>query len=421
MKIDRRTFLQTAGAATAAAALPSVGHSATGSAPCRLILVNVGGGWDISYALDPKPGVATVDSPEGEIRDFSGLPIFTHESRPNVTAFFEEWAPRTSLIHGLGMRSISHITCAQKLFTGKSSSASPDAGAIVAHEMAGELPLPYLVLGSVAFAGHLGVSTGRVGTINQISALLPPGEVFPDIAQFRHERFEPNAEDEAPIRKFIDGRTEREAATRGARGYNKKRIDDFRASLLKSDAIRSRAGGFGDLSFAFSLSEQADFAVQALSEDLCWTVGLDTLEDWDTHGNNEEQNDLHEGLFEGLAHLAQKLESTAGSGGNTLLDETLVVVMSEMSRTPLLNAGGGKDHWPTTSLMMFGGPVAGGQVFGATNDLVEPELIDIGSGALDGNGTMLEPGHVIAGIIEQAGVDPSLYIEGMESFRAPFV
>ena len=418
--LNRRSFLHATAAATAATALPSITRSAEPGSACRLILVSAGGGWDISYALDPKPGVSTVDSPDGEIEDFDGLPIFTHASRPNVTSFFQEYAARSCLVHGIGMRSISHITCGQKIYTGHSSSTAPDAAAIVGHELGGELPLPYLVLGGVAFSGSLGVSTGRVGAINQINALLPPGDFFPDLPQYEHERYEPTASDEELIREFLQRRTEREAATRGARGYNAKRVDDFRQSLLKADAIRNQSGAFGDFSFAFSLQDQADFAVRALSEDLSWTVGLDTRLDWDTHAFNEQQGPLHEELFAGLTYLAEQLEATAGQSGSSLLDETLVVVMSEMSRTPLLNAAGGKDHWPTTSMLMFGGPVSGGTVLGASNDLVAAELVDIGSGTLDPDGVLLEPRHLIAGIVDATGADPSNYSMS-DPFRAPFV
>jgi len=418
--MKRRSFLHATAAATAATVLPGTTRSAEGDTPCRVILVNAGGGWDISYALDPKPGLSTVDSPVGEIVDFDGLPIFAHETRPNVTSFFESFASRSCLLHGIGMRSISHITCGQKIYTGRSSANAPDAAAIVGHELGRELPLPYLVLGGVAFSGSLGVSTGRVGSINQINALLPPGDFFPDAPGFEHERYEATSSEEGLIQQFLDRRAEREAATRGATGYNARRVSDFRVSLLKSDAIRNQSGAFGEFAFAFTLQDQADFAVRALSEDLSWTIGLDSRLDWDTHGYNDIQGPLHEELFAGLSYLAERLESTPGSAGNTLLDETLVVVMSEMSRTPLLNASGGKDHWPTTSMLMFGGPARGGHVIGASNDLVESELIDIDSGELDPNGVLLEPRHILSGIVDASGADATDY-STTEPFRAPFI
>lgn len=50
-----------------------------------------------------------------------------------------------------------------------------------------------------------------------------------------------------------------------------------------------------------------------------------------------------------------------------LLDETLVVVAGEMGRTPRLNRHGGRDHWSRAwSILLAGGGVSGGTVWGAT-------------------------------------------------------
>src|SRR5262249_32251030 len=50
-----------------------------------------------------------------------------------------------------------------------------------------------------------------------------------------------------------------------------------------------------------------------------------------------------------------------------LLDSTLVWVNSEFGRTPRINRGGGRDHWPWAySLVLAGGGIAGGVCPGAT-------------------------------------------------------
>jgi hypothetical protein len=55
-----------------------------------------------------------------------------------------------------------------------------------------------------------------------------------------------------------------------------------------------------------------------------------------------------------------------------LLDDTLVVAMGEFGRTPKLNTGGGRDHWPRVfSAVVAGGPVRGGQVIGASDPVGE--------------------------------------------------
>ena len=55
-----------------------------------------------------------------------------------------------------------------------------------------------------------------------------------------------------------------------------------------------------------------------------------------------------------------------------MLDETLVVAMGEFGRTPKLNTGGGRDHWPRVfSVVLAGGGVRGGQVIGSSDRIGE--------------------------------------------------
>jgi uncharacterized protein (DUF1501 family) len=51
-----------------------------------------------------------------------------------------------------------------------------------------------------------------------------------------------------------------------------------------------------------------------------------------------------------------------------ILQRTLVVVMGEFGRSPKVNPGAGRDHWNFCyGLMMAGGGVKGGHVFGASD------------------------------------------------------
>lgn len=86
---------------------------------------------------------------------------------------------------------------------------------------------------------------------------------------------------------------------------------------------------------------------------------------WDTHGRNFEElkNRLMPSADRPIAAL---FEDLAASG---MLDDTLVIWNSEFGRTPNVNGSGGRDHWgPCNSVVMAGGGVPGGQVFGATDE-----------------------------------------------------
>jgi uncharacterized protein (DUF1501 family) len=59
------------------------------------------------------------------------------------------------------------------------------------------------------------------------------------------------------------------------------------------------------------------------------------------------------------------LEDLRASG---LLDETLVVWMSELGRTPRINKDAGRDHWSfCDSVMLAGAGIRGGQVYGSSD------------------------------------------------------
>jgi uncharacterized protein (DUF1501 family) len=51
-----------------------------------------------------------------------------------------------------------------------------------------------------------------------------------------------------------------------------------------------------------------------------------------------------------------------------LLDETLVLCMGEFGRTPKVSGNAGRDHWGfCQSVLMAGGGVRGGQVYGSSD------------------------------------------------------
>lgn len=96
-----------------------------------------------------------------------------------------------------------------------------------------------------------------------------------------------------------------------------------------------------------------------------WHREVKTIDSsWDTHALNAQElkNRLMPSVDRPIAAL---LEDLAASG---MLDDTLVIWNSEFGRTPKINARAGRDHWgPCNSVVMAGGGVPGGQVFGASD------------------------------------------------------
>jgi hypothetical protein len=84
---------------------------------------------------------------------------------------------------------------------------------------------------------------------------------------------------------------------------------------------------------------------------------------WDTHAQN----------FDIVKQLSEVLDPAWGTlmtdlKARGLLDSTLIVWMGEFGRTPKINGGRGRDHFPNAwSTVLAGGGIKGGQVVGKTS------------------------------------------------------
>ena len=400
----RRAFLAGGLAVAAAAALaPRRRLQAAARAPRRVVLVFASGGWDPTYALDPKPGVAGVDAPPGQVQDFGALPILTDPSRPGVADYFAAHAAITTVVNGLSVASVAHPEGSHRVLTGTSDPAAPDIAAIAAAAHGADRAAPYLVLGRTAFSGPYGAQSARTGSANQIVTLLNPASTLPPIGGPILPLVPTDAE-AARIRDYVRATAEAELAARPS-----QHLQDYLDSLTRADALRE-IGKVGELQFSRTFAAQADLAVEALARGLCHSVQIES-DGWDTHEDNAQQGPLHDQFFAGLRGLVDALAARPGSGaGATLLDETVVVVASELGRTPRQNGAQGKDHWPVTSAMVIGGGLKGGRVLGGTDGALVAAGIDLQTGARAPAAPPLHYGNFAAGLLQAVGVDPAPYL-----------
>ena len=223
--------------------------------------------------------------------------------------------------------------------------------------------------------------------------------------------------DESKMREFLLARAAREREVRAALGVNRARMDDFEISLARGDVLRSHVDDFGTLGLSRSFEQQTEIAAQMLATGVAWAVNIDAGVSLDTHDVNTDQGPQQEALFGGLSYLVDTLAATEGMGGSSLLDETVVVVVSELTRTPKLNAAAGKDHWPVASALVIGAGVAGGRVVGGTDDQGGALFVDLESGDIVDGGLSLQPANLAAGIVELVGGDPSEFYPNVEPFH----
>ena len=88
---------------------------------------------------------------------------------------------------------------------------------------------------------------------------------------------------------------------------------------------------------------------------------------WDSHGSNFDLvRDHGAKLDQCVSALVEDLDERG------MLDDVMVVVWGEFGRTPKINKGGGRDHWPQVSCaLLAGGGFRHGQIIGSTNRLGE--------------------------------------------------
>lgn len=132
-----------------------------------------------------------------------------------------------------------------------------------------------------------------------------------------------------------------------------------------------------------------------------------TMSDWDHHrgiyatqGSSVVTN--MQQFDPAFAALLSDLAAMRGSqAGRTLLDETLVVVLSEFGRTVgALNPQGGRDHYLRMSVAFAGGGTRGGRVLGQT-DATGADVLEYGwSRARD-----IRPEDIAATIYSALGID----------------
>jgi hypothetical protein len=84
--------------------------------------------------------------------------------------------------------------------------------------------------------------------------------------------------------------------------------------------------------------------------------------------------DMHQNIAQGLTRqlpavdnaVAALMEDLAQRG---MSKDVVVTILTEFDRTPRINDKGGRDHWPrTNSVLLGGGNIRGGQVYGSTNE-----------------------------------------------------
>ncbi len=125
------------------------------------------------------------------------------------------------------------------------------------------------------------------------------------------------------------------------------------------------------------------------------------------HSNYDTHNENFDFHLEQMGEFDQPFAClVADLADRGLLDQTLVVVLSEFGRTPNINLYYGRDHWSKAwSVVMGGAKVHRGMVYGKTNEK--------GTEVTDGQ---VNHGQLFHTYLQSVGVDStsSLAVEGRQ-------
>jgi hypothetical protein len=191
-----------------------------------------------------------------------------------------------------------------------------------------------------------------------------PIRKVPDISTYmKKQRYEDRLKDLNILERTFKKGRKRQAAATGHEAMVKRARTMMLSKQLEAFEVKKEPEeirkAYGDTPFG-----RGCLAARRLVEVGVRWVEV-TLGGWDSHVNN---HNIHKSNLEILdpafASLIRDLKE------RDMLKETLVVCMGEFGRTPKVNAGGGRDHWPHGfSMALAGGPIRGGQVIGETDPL----------------------------------------------------
>ncbi len=378
---SRRTFLRTAGASLAVSASGWLAPFANAAAkdPKRkrsCILLWMNGGPSTIDMWDLKPGHAN-GGPFKEIStSVPGIKISEH--LPKISKFMDQMA----ILRGMSTREGDHERASFQMKTGQLPMGPipyPNIGSLLSKEIGNprsELPNFVSIASRKLFFQNDPTSPGflgpkyaplLVGTSNAFNE--PTGDKMWE--QLKVENLE-----RAKTVEAAHGDTRltllREMQEEFALGRPTSISDSHVAAYDRASRLMtSHAAEAFDLTkekqevrdrYGKSLFGQGCLLARRLIEQGVPFVEV-TMSGWDTHGNNFEFVKRNCGyLEEGWGSLMADLKERG------LLDSTLIVWMGEFGRTPRINGGNGRDHYPNAwSTVLAGGGIKGGQVIGKTS------------------------------------------------------
>ncbi|MFZ5481779.1 MAG: DUF1501 domain-containing protein [Myxococcota bacterium] len=410
MRISRRHLL--AGMA-AGAALGVRPRPAFAAAPDRkFIFFFAGGGWDTTTILDPHFDTGGVDmDPDTYVGEAGNLRWTAGEDRPWASRFFRRWGGRACIVNGIDAHSVGHDSAMQFVMTGTSASSFADWPTILAANGRAAYPLPHVVFSGPSYGGTLGSSVVRAGggTLLELidGSILGNADVAAPVPP-------------SPADSIVDAYVHRRVAAYGAAqsGLGRARAEGLMANFERAMELEGRRFEAGLSDLGRTVLDQAIKASELFRLGLSRCAMIQIDGGYDTHDDVTQQAPQQEAFYEALDALMDHLAATPGDNATWLLDEVVIVALSEFGRTPLVNGGGGKDHWPYGSALLVGSGVAGNRVVGSTDDQLVAQAVDFRTGQPSSTGDTIGCENLGTAILKLGGLDPQAHLPEVQVLDA---
>lgn len=362
------------------------------------VVFNASGGWDTTYLMDPK-GVNGINRlfKEGDILtkgEHKYAPIKAHAKGGMTNEdFYAEFGNELFTFNGLDYSVNNHSPGARYMATGKLDSlAYPTFAALVAACRGPDCPLAFLTFGNYSATGNL-VAMSRVPYLPSLKKIALADAVEGNERSPYHDKF--------ALDRIEQALKEQNAATGAAPQLPRaERAENMLyAAQVSSKALQRVTQFIPATAPKERLAQQAEIALASFKAGVCVSANL-SIGQFDSHANNDaDQMKLIPEFLAGIAHLIRR------AGELKIREQLVVIIQSEMGRTPDYNAGNGKDHWSIGSAMFLGRGITGNRVLGATDAKQFAVPFDPAKLTLDKEkGVRVRPEHVHEALRELAGI-----------------
>ena len=356
------------------------------------------GGWDTTYLMDPRGTAASNRLYHQDDIQTHGAHRYAPTKKIKTEGlsneeFFTEFGSELLVLNGLDYSVNNHAPGSRYMATGKLDSMEyPTFAALAAACRGPNCPLAYLTFDGYAATGNL-IPRSSVPYPHSLQKMAYADGIEGNAKAPYHDQFVLDRIDQAMAEQEA-ARAKQPRLPRTAHAQNM-----LYAAQSSSQALR-RVGEFIPSKIPNErLKKHSEIALASFKAGVCVSANF-TLLGFDSHANNDrDQMKLIPTLLDGIAHFLRRAEELK------IRERIVMVIHSEMGRTPGYNKQDGKDHWSIGSVMFLGQGIRGNRVVGATDENQLTIPINPATLACDKeHGIRVRPEHLHHALRELAGI-----------------